>query len=103
MRDSRNLRIKIGFLKEDESSKHLNSPRRGDHPRPRGALPGGKSIKMGLPGKLILCQQIGLREILFGKGASIYDVRKIGFFDPLPPCPQIDATSLTKVAYYVCF
>ena len=31
-------------------------------------------------------------------GASIYDVRKIfRFFDPLPPCPQIRATSLTKV------
>ena len=26
-----------------------------------------------------------------------------GIFLPLPTCPQIHATSLTKVAYYVCF
>ena len=25
------------------------------------------------------------------------------FLTPLPPCPQIHATSLTEVAYYVCF
>ena len=37
-------------------------------------------------------------------GASINDVRKhFRLLDPLPPCPQIHATSLTKVAYYVCF
>ena len=40
-----------------------------------------------------------------GGHPSINDVRyNFGFFDPLPsPCPQIQATSLTKVAYYVCF
>ena len=25
------------------------------------------------------------------------------FLTPSPPCPQINATSLTKVAFYVCF
>ena len=38
------------------------------------------------------------------KGRYLYDVHKIlGFSDPLPPCPQIHATSLTKLYYYVCF
>ena len=35
------------------------------------------------------------------KGRYLYNVRKVlGIFDPLPPCPQICATSLTKL---VCF
>ena len=37
-----------------------------------------------------------IRELPFRTSAKISD-----FFTP--PCPQIHATTLTKVAYYVCF
>ena len=45
-----------------------------------------------------------LAVVFLCSGASIKDVRKkFGFFTLSPHCPQIHATSLTKVAYYVCF
>ena len=40
----------------------------------------------------------GLRGHTHMTSAKISD-----FLTPSPPCPQIHATSLTKVAYYVCF
>ena len=37
------------------------------------------------------------------RGLPLRPSAKLFDFLPPPPCPQIHATSLTKVAYYVCF
>ena len=88
----------VGWM--DESSLNGNFQIESVGSRVRREIPapgriGGGSTCTSIVRNFVPCL---LRELKYMTSAKFSD-----FLTPSPPCPQIHATSITKVAYYVCF